>query len=311
MPTITYYSYKGGSCRSVTAFNVLPFLVKALGATPAEPILVIDMDLDSAGITALFGEEQHFQSGYDVKSLLKIGFPGSNTKCDDLKSHPFFKNLVAVGEKVGVENGSVLLLGANDSKVLGNDEMGGDFPESIKILKQACKANGFKALVLDSASGDQVPAKISTSSASVIVCCMRPTSQFRTYTFQYLSRLKDRISPETKVILLPTAVPNSDVAYKNTTEKKNSLNLLREKIADFNYYEIDCLVDKFVMDDQFGIPEVEKFKWREDVLYKLKKDHDNSPSSPEKSATQGFAADEILALQRYQAVAELLSKLVE
>jgi cellulose biosynthesis protein BcsQ len=311
MTTITFYSYKGGSCRSVTAFNVLPFLVEALGATAKEPILVVDMDLDSAGITALFGEEQYFQNGYDVKSLLEVGFPGANSKCADLGSHPFFEKVVPVGEKIGVENCAVLLLGANDNKILDNDEMGGDRPESIKTLKQACRSNNFKALILDSASGDQVPAKISTAAATMIVCCMRPTRQFRTYTFQYLSRLKDRISSGTKVILLPTAVPNRDVKYKNSTEKNNSLELIREKIDNFNDSELNCLVDEFVREDCFGIPEVEKFKWREDVLYRIKKDIENTKGDPKTQGAEILAEDEKLALTRYRQVAEVLKRLGE
>jgi cellulose biosynthesis protein BcsQ len=304
LPTITFYSYKGGSCRSVTAVNVLPFLVEILGATAKEPILVVDMDLDSAGITALLEQDLFFQNNYDIKSLLKLGFPGSNSKCDDLRSHPFFKNTVFVGEKIGVENEAVLLLGADDNKLLGNHEMGGEFPESIKTLKQACRANGFKALVLDSASGDQVPAKISTTAATAIVCCLRPTRQFRTYTFQYLSRLKDRISSSTKVIVLPTAVPEKDVEYKSTTEKRNSLSLIRDKIRNFNLKEKDCLIDLFVSDDCFGIPEVEKFKWREDILYLLAKDNGNLNC-------EILAQDENLALIRYRKVAEVINSLGE
>lgn len=306
MPTITFYSYKGGSCRSVTAFNVLPFLVDTLQATSSEPILVVDMDLDSAGITALLNEEEHFQTEYDVKSLLQVGFPGANAKTDNFLTHPFFVNLVPVGNKLGVEHGSVLLLGANDKKMLGNEEMGGDFPESIKTLKQACRANGFKALVLDSASGDQVPAKISTSAATFIVCCMRPTRQFRTYTFKYLSRLKDRISSETKVIILPTAVPNLEVIYKNTTEKSNARKLIRTKIADFNKNEMDCLIDSFVTEDCFGIPEVERFKWREDVLYKYYKYTGSAVGDLTETQSSMLAEDEKLALLRYQKIAEFI-----
>jgi cellulose biosynthesis protein BcsQ len=300
MQTITFYSYKGGSCRSVTAINVLPFLVQALNATPKAPILVVDMDLDSAGITALLGEDEHFQKHYDIKSLLLNGFPGSNGLCQDMASHPFFKNLVHVGAKIGVENDSVLLLGANDTKVLGNNEMGGESPESIIRLKQACRANGFSAILLDSASGDQVPAKISTSAATSIVCCMRPTFQFRTYTFQYLSRLKDRISPKTNVILLPTAVPNQDVRFKDTTEKLNSIRIINEKSEQFNNREKNCLLPQFLSEDCFGIPEVERFKWREGVLYLIDKELKGNEELP---------GDEKIALSRYRKVAELLVEL--
>ena len=195
-----------------------------MGASAKAPILVLDMDLDSAGITALFEEDVYFRNNYDVKMLLREGFPDTNEEVEDLQSHEFFKHLVPVGSKIGVEDGSVMLLGANDSMVFGNEEIfGGDKSDAIKTLKQALNSNHFKALVLDSASGDQVPAQIATSAATTIVCCMRPTRQFRTYTFQYLRRLQTRISDGTKVLLLPTAVPNLDVDKKNSTEIENAL----------------------------------------------------------------------------------------
>ena len=309
MQTITFYSYKGGSCRSVTLLNVLPFLVEVFDANALEPILVVDMDLDSAGITALLQEDTHFQSGFDVKSLLSDGFPGSNTKCANLRQHPFFQHTVPVGERVGVDNDSILFLGTNDSKVLSIDDIGGANIESIRILKQACRANGFKAIVLDSASGDQVPAKISTTAASTIVCCLRPTRQFRTYTFQYLRRLKNRIPDDTKVIVLPTAVPTTDLPFKKSSEKENSLSLLQDHIAMFNKDERNCLIDNFVFNDHFGIPEVEKFKWREDVLYKLHKKFECQLSSNDSEPVAPLRPDEKIALNRYQEVSQLIRQL--
>ncbi len=51
----TFYSYKGGSGRSTTAMNTVQHLISELGASPERPILVVDADLESAGLTFFFG----------------------------------------------------------------------------------------------------------------------------------------------------------------------------------------------------------------------------------------------------------------
>lgn len=58
MPTqtkcFTFYSYKGGSGRSTTAVNTVRHLIDTMNASPEHPILIIDADLESAGLTYFF-----------------------------------------------------------------------------------------------------------------------------------------------------------------------------------------------------------------------------------------------------------------
>ena len=54
MRTFSFYSYKGGSGRTTTLLNTVRFLVDELGATPEKPILLVDADLESAGMTFYF-----------------------------------------------------------------------------------------------------------------------------------------------------------------------------------------------------------------------------------------------------------------
>ena len=68
MLVVSFHSYKGGSCRSSTCINSLPFLVEQLGANAEHPILVVDTDIDSQGLTYLFNEESSFDK-YDAKML--------------------------------------------------------------------------------------------------------------------------------------------------------------------------------------------------------------------------------------------------
>lgn len=54
----TFYSYKGGSGRSTTAINTVKHLIGKLEASPQQPILIIDADLESAGLTYFFNMDK-------------------------------------------------------------------------------------------------------------------------------------------------------------------------------------------------------------------------------------------------------------
>ena len=57
MRVFSFYSYKGGSGRTTTLLNTVRFLVDELGATPEKPILLVDADLESAGMTFYFNRD--------------------------------------------------------------------------------------------------------------------------------------------------------------------------------------------------------------------------------------------------------------
>lgn len=60
----TFYSYKGGSGRSTTLMNTVKPLIGKLKAEPARPILIVDADLESAGLTYFFGAAQKFSDDF-------------------------------------------------------------------------------------------------------------------------------------------------------------------------------------------------------------------------------------------------------
>ena len=62
----TFYSYKGGSGRSTTAMNTVYHLISKLGASSDNPILVVDVDLESAGLTFYFNQEGRFMSASEL-----------------------------------------------------------------------------------------------------------------------------------------------------------------------------------------------------------------------------------------------------
>ena len=57
MTNISFFSYKGGAGRTSLLYNVIPFMADKLGATEKEPIIVIDLDIDSKGLTYLIDRD--------------------------------------------------------------------------------------------------------------------------------------------------------------------------------------------------------------------------------------------------------------
>lgn len=294
MLVVSFHSYKGGSCRSSTCINTLPFLVEQLGADAEHPILVIDTDIDSQGLTYLFGAEKAFDV-YDSKMLLSGKIPGKNKQMP-VSSHDFFKYCATVGDKIGVEvDKSVYFLGVNDQKVFAVQDMNGRADMALADLYIMCKNLGVKAIVFDTASGDQFSATATIKSSSVMVCCMRPTQQFRVGTSRFLSRFKTSIKNElhntqnTRVIVLPTAVPRNSTVIAGGEQREIALERIIDSVQGVGYE----VCREFLKGDCFGIPEVERFKWQEDVLYLLNCDGRIDDES-----------DAQLALSRYELLAK-------
>ncbi len=54
---ITFYSYKGGTGRSMALANVACLLAEKLGASRPEKVLAIDWDLDAPGLHRFFHDK--------------------------------------------------------------------------------------------------------------------------------------------------------------------------------------------------------------------------------------------------------------
>lgn len=66
----TFYSYKGGSGRSTALLNTVRYLIQELEAGPDKPILLVDADLESAGLTYYFGCQSKFSGDLNTASVL-------------------------------------------------------------------------------------------------------------------------------------------------------------------------------------------------------------------------------------------------
>ena len=61
----SFYSYKGGSGRTTTLVNVTKHLAQKLDASKNAPILLVDADLESAGLTYFFNCETKFSGKFN------------------------------------------------------------------------------------------------------------------------------------------------------------------------------------------------------------------------------------------------------
>jgi cellulose biosynthesis protein BcsQ len=275
MIVVSFHSYKGGSGCTTTVINTLPFLIKELEVDSKHPILVVDGDLDSAGLTYLLGADEHFENAYDAKAMLGGSLPGKNTR-DSIENHPFFSKCLKVGDKFGGEVGSVYFLGIDDNRTFDTIDMVGGADKTMYELRRLCNQLDFKAIIFDTAAGDQFSAVLTNRLSQVIVSCLRPTKQSRMGTKRYLERLTPMMIDSSngeqlrRIIVVPISVPQEESFIKGKDQFSQTLQLIRETVKDFDY-EINR---DFLKDEQFGIPEIERFKWQEDILFNIQDELD-------------------------------------
>lgn len=295
----TFFSYKGGSGRSTTCLNTLPFLADYLGAYSGTPILLLDMDIESAGMTYLLNQQDFFRGDvFDVKELLKSDRRFSTERVQDISKHELLSKFVPVGKRLGLDDDyAVRFLGVNDqSPQINKQNIGALAERSIGDLHAFSSNNGIKAIIMDSAAGDQDSATTAIGISDKVVFCMRPTKQFRVGTFNYLTRLKNRLGSsgeDIEIILLPTVVP-ADANINGISQLNASISDIEDRISRLGGLNVN---DTFVCSSKtFGINEVARFKWQEEILFKLK------------ASGTDLVTDENIAYQRYMKLAEIIGE---
>jgi cellulose biosynthesis protein BcsQ len=333
MLKVSFYSYKGGSGRSTTAWNTIQQLAEIMKPTKEHPFVIVDADTQSAGATFLFGAEEEFTSEDQYLSVQKrmIDEPGNYGGGTDLDAKKtFFGTMWPIGGffgKAASDNESVLLIGANvdkDSVSASNAAADGknekiarsqmeNFRKGITV---ACRRYGAKALFFDTPSGSQFLARMSVQQSDVVVCCMRPTRQFRTGTFGQLKQFLEwdaANDKQRKYIITPTAVcvdkeqKIDSKEYPQTGYDEIKKQFAAEKLKKYGLekaFEDSIVFDMLELESQadcensvekiFGIPEVKRFKWFEECLGEL----------PEEERSK----NDNMAIKRYNLLARTIMK---
>lgn len=291
MRSVSFYSFKGGSGRSTTCLNTIPYIYEIGEASAERPIILLDVDLDSAGMTYLLEQENYFRENYSINDFLKGDNDLSVPVDSGIQNHPFYKKLVPVGNRFGIDdNDAVVFLGINDRSKLGNNDFSSDTDAQFNKLRSFCKKNGVTALVFDTPTGSQITAQYSWKASNCVVCCMKNTMQFRKGTFNYLRRISSNKEANIdQLIIFPTVVPN-DLELDGVSQTAESINSILQNVQDISFDNINT---DFVTKEMFGINEIERFKWKEDILYKLEKNDE-------------LRDDEKEGIRRYRKLAEII-----
>lgn len=278
IPIISFYSYKGGSGRSVATVNCIGYLAEKIEATPEKPLLVMDMDVDSAGITSIISKTREF-ANINTSKLLKQEIILSN----DIKRKQFMAALQDITQKVmgkQAEKGTVLFL--------GNDLKGAEKALSPRVIgpikRQLIKS--FSGIVMDSASGRQPAAHICYRMSNIIVCCCRLSPQHIWGTRFQLQHYREELKKNhisSQFILLPVAVPKTP----DDKDLKIYMNKALGDLAALAKRSSAVLIKD-------GVPEVESLKWQEFIL----------------RTKERLAEDEKKAIGAYELLADTIVKIV-
>ncbi len=304
MKKISFFSYKGGAGRSSLAYNTIPYLVKVLNATPKNPIVLLDLDLDSAGITFLLKKNGIDTSTYSIQEALSTSVSSSlyTPALFEISRHPVLGRCMPVGKCFGLDNesnNSVLFIPAETGKPINkesynNYDAGGIIKERFKSIITFCERYDCAAIIFDTPAGDQLTANWAIEYSTVVAMCMRITFQFRYGTVDFMNRMLPKYCNK-KFVLVPNAVPTEDITID--CMKVDYEKIKKHIVESFNELDFNgndfCFNMVGLGEDFFGVNEVKRFKIQEDILFKLSEDM--------------LSADEIKAITAYKKVAECLA----
>lgn len=293
MITLSFFSYKGGSGRTSLIYNTIPFLVKKLGADNLHPIILMDLDLDSAGLTYLLANEvvknpntsklstnelisKKFSS--EINSLKQKAKAAGSTTVD---AWDLYKRMTPVGFQFGLTakdynaNNTVLFIPASPktSEGAGYDI---DPTSSIKDFKQFAYSTGCSAIIFDLPAGHQVTGKQALQKSDAVLVCLRITKQHRDGTIDFLAGAARDCEFDQKYIIVPNAVPDCRKEILIDGEPFNYEAVKNMFVGTLNnIFESNGLVDGQLITDMFdgewyGVPEVARFKIQEGIVYNMK-----------------------------------------
>lgn len=300
---ISCFSYKGGAGRSTLALNVAPFLADKLGATPDRPLILVDMDVDSCGITFFFNLDTVMDPDDFKHCNVQALFGKRGSIPQDrvpLREHPVFKGLYPVGKLLGYdEDAAILCMPANPvaGGSLGYDA-GVNESKTMSQFVELCEDYGCSGILFDSAVGDQLTAKWSNHYADDILCVMRPTQQFREGTARFFDKFDKQIEQGKRIILIPNVVPTEPLTLEDHDGKHeyplHAKSAIKESFMDNvarneNDYDLSMVEGGW-----FGVPKVDRFMWQEGILRTVDK--------------RDLTDTEHDALKCYKKIAEIICK---
>ncbi len=297
MINISFFSYKGGAGRTSLLYNTLPFLAEKLQATEAEPIVVLDLDIDSKGLSFLLDKRNLCQVNTIevLRQDSSLGFRAAG----DISNHPFFGKLLPIGYAVGLEDDrSILFVSAHPKEGARYLTENGNYDQgsiSMELLDTICDNYHCKAIVMDTPAGNQLSAEKALEISDKVVMTMRITQQFQMGTEEFL-RAKSAVRDGIEYIVVPNAVPPTEGTLYD-------IDRIMSDISDGARHALEasasCLNLTMLENGRTGVNEVNRFKFKEENLRKIERD-----------GTTPLAEDERKAVEMYKLLAEVLANAV-
>ena len=287
MLKVSFFSYKGGAGRTSMLYNTVSYLVGVLGATPENPIVLVDLDIDSKGLSYLLKSDLDTEDKLNAIRILKQSDAVTNLF---ISKDDFFKMMIPVGKAFGLESAcfrSVLFVTADTSEML-NVNGNYDGPSvGIENFARRLEKFGCKALVMDNPAGGQLSADVALRISDKIVTVMRITKQFREGTAEFLRKKKNYDNKE--YIIVPNAVPSDEGTIYSIDQIMNRIKSSLVAAAEVQH---DTVNTRLL--DEKGIHEVRLFKFEETNLR-------------EKANTDPLEQDEALAAKKYELLAKVIA----
>lgn len=260
---VMMYSFKGGAGRTVTTANV----AYALATEYGKRVVVIDLDVESAGASVLFdvdGKVEKDEGPVAVQDMLR----GGPVLRDDFRDVWGRAARAFAPNDVPVPNLRLLparrILRTADEVPFGSINVQRDFQ---LLLRQIQRVERPDFIFIDSASGIQQSALMGLANADVLVIFSRWTRQFLAGTRQFIHQQiiqNETPPPLRRILLVPTAVPRSSagsaVYLKKSREDLEAFVNMKNADA-VRPYQTRSLISLF--DD---IPESDLLKWDDRIM---------------------------------------------
>lgn len=261
MKVIMFYSYKGGSGRTVASGNVAAALAK-LGRRTA----VIDLDFEAPGLHHVFGVEgtQQFEASLGIQHYLRGEIDLGKLEKEvaiDMFEGPF--------RRFKIPDGSCLLYFMASPKVTQVNSHDPHVEVRMKSLLDSLEKNhNIEFVIIDAASGIRDAYSIAADVSDEMLIFFRWSRQHVEGTLRmagYLKLLKQKYGKDMPFKLVACASPSERELNDITDEalREALMGIRTETKIRIERVLADCEVEPAEI---FGeLPEMVELKWRETV----------------------------------------------